>query len=561
MKMLNYSFNCLVIPLLLLAFYSCSRQKGVKDIIVQAENIVEQQPDSALRLLNTVLFPEDLDKSRFNKYNLLLLEAKDKSYKDITSDTLIFAIKDYYFHKKDYPNAALAAFYCGRVRHGQNNMEEAIAAYMEAEKLADKTGNYNLKGLIQSNLGILHREHSSYEKAVELLKKAVGLYEKAKNHVNEINTLRIIGDCFGLSKKLDSAFYYYNASLNVAVLYNIMKQQSGIKENIGVTYMKEKNYEQAKKFLKEALAFPEDSVEQARILLNIAQVYVLENNIDSVDFYLDKTLVLHTSDPWIVRSSYLLKSKVAEKNSRYQEALNDYKEYYSYTTKVFDSEKNNKLLEVQGKYDYEKLKNAQNQLIINQQRAGIVLALALFAAGIIIYVFYRKSVLNKKFRLETEQKIESLQKMSDDFSKEKQSFRNIVIQHFDIIKKTTLLESEISEEERKSGQKLLKKFNKIVYGQDTLNWDTLYSIMNSLHNGLYDEVKKMYSQWDEMDFRIFCMSNENQFNDNEIAVILNNTIPMIRKIRSKIRKDMGIPKYSHDFISFFKKNRSFFLCL
>ena len=107
-----YILNILVISklALLLTICSCSEQKEVNDILLKVENIVEQQPDSALQLLNTVLFPENLNKAMYNKYYLLLLQAKDKSYKDITSDTVIFAVKNYYIRKKDFSNAAIAAF-------------------------------------------------------------------------------------------------------------------------------------------------------------------------------------------------------------------------------------------------------------------------------------------------------------------------------------------------------------------------------------------------------------------------------------------------------------------
>jgi len=311
-------FFFFIIFLSLLSLASCSWDSKNTDAILQsAENVVEQYPDSALRLLNTVLFPEDLNKNLFNKYNLLVLEAKDKNDKDITSDTVILAVRDYYVRKKDYPNAALAAFYCGRVWHEQNNVEKASEAYMEAEQLADKTDNYNLKGLIQANLGILHREHFSYEKAIELLKNAVEMYDKAKNYRNEISALRTIGDCFLLSEKTDSAFYYYNESLNQAVLYNIPELQSDIKQSIGITYREQGFYGQAKKLFNEAITLPCDSVEQARILLNIAQVYAFEDNTDSVNFYLNKALVLQINDPWLMRFSYLLKSKMAEKKNRY----------------------------------------------------------------------------------------------------------------------------------------------------------------------------------------------------------------------------------------------------
>jgi hypothetical protein len=58
--------------------------------------------------------------------------------------------------------------------------------------------------------------------------------------------------------------------------------------------------------------------------------------------------------------------------------------------------------------------------------------------------------------LETEQKVIGLQKIAQELSDEKQSLRNMLFQRLNIMTKTTLIESEITEDERKSGQKLLK---------------------------------------------------------------------------------------------------------
>ena len=552
-KLRMFSKN-LVILVLLLTFYSCSscsKQKVVKDILSNVENIVEQQPDSALRLLNTVLFPEDLNKSLYNKYNLLLLRAKDKSYKDIISDTVIFAVRDYYIQKKDYPNAAMAAFYCGRIWHEQKNTDKAIEAYIEAEKWADKTNNYNLKGLIQANWGILHMEHSSYKKAIELSKNAVEMYDKAKNYKNEIGALRLIGNCFVLSAKIDSAFSYYKESLKLATLYNMPGLQSDIKESMGVAYREQGLYEQAKKLFNEALAFPEDSVKQAGILLNIAQIYVLENKTDSVKFYLDEALVLQISNPWLMRSSYFLMSKMEEEEKNYPEALRYYKKYYDYSTRAFDSEKNNKLLELQEKYDFEKLKDSQDQLIIKHQNALIILSLVLLAACIITLAYYRKSAQNKKLLSESKQRIEILQRMADNFSIEKSSFRHALLEQFNVLRKTALINSMLNENERASGQKLLKKFNQIVYGQDALEWNKLYQSMDSLKNGFYSKVRRKYPQLNETEFRICCLTCETDFNDKEIGIILGTTFYMVRRIRSDLRKKIGIPK-GEDFSVFFE---------
>ena len=353
----------------------------------------------------------------------------------------------------------------------------------------------------------------------------------------------MIGDCFGLSKKTDSTFYYYNESLKLAVFHNMLKQQSNIKTSMGVAYQEQKNYEQAIKLFQEAFVIPNDSVEQARILLNIAIVYGLKNNTDSLNYYLDKALAVNISNLHLICNSYFLKSQLAEKNNRYQDALNDFKEFYKYTTKVFDSAKNNELLEVQGKYDYEKLKNEENQLIIKQQRVVIVLALALLAAGIIIFLYYRSTAQNKRRLLESEQKIEVLQRMADNFTTEKNSFRHVLLEQFDVLRKTALIETELSDNQKQNGAYLLQKFNKIVYGQDALDWDKLYAAMNTLKDGYYDKVKANFPEWNETEFRVYCLTNENQFRDKEIAVILNRTVQMIRKVRNRIRKDMEASEY------------------
>ena len=92
-------------------FFSCSSSSGRKidKTMVVVERLVEQHPDSALNLLDSLVYPINLNKRQYNRYMILELQAKDKSYKDITSDTAIWGVKNYYLQKKDYPNAAMAA--------------------------------------------------------------------------------------------------------------------------------------------------------------------------------------------------------------------------------------------------------------------------------------------------------------------------------------------------------------------------------------------------------------------------------------------------------------------
>jgi tetratricopeptide (TPR) repeat protein len=518
---------------------------------------VESYPDSALLLLDSITAPYDLKEEEYNKYLLLQIQAKDKLYRDITGDTLIFQVRDYYVQKNDMENAALAAFYCGRIWHERKNTDKAATAYLQANELANKTKNNNLKGVIYGNIGILYREHSLYKESIASSKDAVEMYDKAKNYRNKISALKLIGDCFLLMEQIDSAFHYYNESLELADLYNIPELQSNTRHNIGVAYRQKGYYyyNDAKRFLGEALSYSTDSVSQARILLNIAQVYILEDKNDSVKLYLDKALALNVQDIRLKRSTYLLRANMEEKEKKYADALKSYKEYYYSTMEVFDSEKNNKLQELQKKYDFEKIENTNNKLIISKQQILLLLALALLGLVTVAFIFYWKSVKNKALMTDLEQKIDGLQKMADNFSGKKQTFRNILLDHLNIIRKMASLKVEFKKEDLDTDEMHLKKFNKIVYGQDTLDWEKLYQVMNNLREGFHDRIREKYPQFNELEFRILCLTCE-KFDDTEIAIILDKTIPMVRKIRNKIRESLKMPKYTHDFLPFLEENCS-----
>jgi DNA-binding CsgD family transcriptional regulator len=285
------------------------------------------------------LFPEDLRTSQYHQYVLLLLQAKDKSYRDISADTLIFATKKYYVKKNDFENAALSAFYCGRVLQEQKKNEKALRFYLNAA-----------------------------------------------------------------------------------------------------------------------------------------------------------------------------------------------------------------LLEIQAKYDFANLKDNNIQLVVKQQKILLITAFALLLIGLIAFLFYRKSMHNQKSLYEADQKIDSLNNMAKLVSEEKQAYqnqlKNVLFNQFNVLKKISLLEKSISENDRQNGEYLLKKINRIIYKQDQLDWVPLYQTMDQLHEGFYTQLRKQYPQLNENEFRICCLSYK-EFNDAEIAVLLNTTPFMIQKNRSKIRKQIGVPNHGN----------------
>jgi DNA-binding CsgD family transcriptional regulator len=160
------------------------------------------------------------------------------------------------------------------------------------------------------------------------------------------------------------------------------------------------------------------------------------------------------------------------------------------------------------------------------------------------FFLYVQNIQNKKKLLETQHRAYQLKELARSFSHIESSFRNTLLEHFQIMKKVALLEEYLRDDEKKQGQHLIKIFNKIVYGQEKLDWDKLYQSMNDLNDGIFDRIKKQFPQLNETEFRICCLSLA-QFSNNEISILLNYSVNTIQMKRTFIRKKLGIESHGN----------------
>ena len=151
----------------------------------------------------------------------------------------------------------------------------------------------------------------------------------------------------------------------------------------------------------------------------------------------------------------------------------------------------------------------------------------------------RRAITREKELRETEQKLRQMQGMVGRYNKKENSFRNILIRHLDILKKTALLEKYLKEDEKKKGKRLLLKFNEVVYGQKELDWSLLFETLNNASNGFFMQLKNRFPQLDASEFRICCLAYTD-FNNTEIALILNYRVSSVEVKKSAIRKKLGI---------------------
>ncbi|MBF0649392.1 hypothetical protein IR083_11225 [Dysgonomonas sp. GY75] len=546
--------NIGVIFMLCTAFLSCNPNEKTEETLSRAEVLLEQNPKEALQILNNEIDPKDLDKELYNKYILLHIQAKDKTLEDITNDTIIFETKKYYEDKGDMENTAIASLYSGYVLAARGDTQMAMSTYLNAETYAKESDNNALKGLIETYIGDLYQDQLLNNEAILKYRQAILHFNKAGNYKNEIIAYDKIGSNLLTRGDTDSSFYYYNKGLSLAKAHNDSIEQAFIIRNMGFALGSIGKRDQARAYFRHSIPYLNDNEEVARNYLNIAYSFDDEQNKDSTLFYINKSLTLiegYDNHP-LKLIIYQLLAKTAEKDKNYQQALSDYKEYTALLKKMLKDTNNHIALDVQKKYDIELLQNENNRLLIQRQTAFLIILLMFILILAMSFVFYRKRIKDKAALAVAQEKIFQMQEMADNIDEKENSFRKVLFQHFDIFKKVALLKTELKGEEKKHGQKLLKKVNEIVYNQENLDWNKLFDIMNQLYKGVPDTIRKKYPQLDEIEIRICCLEYAGLSN-NEIAIILEFSINTIQMKKSVIRKKLEIEGYGN-IVEFFHKN-------
>ncbi len=68
--------------------------------------------------------------------------------------------------------------------------------------------------------------------------------------------------------------------------------------------------------------------------------------------------------------------------------------------------------------------------------------------------------------------------------------------------------------------------------------------MNGLENGELDKIRELYTQLDETEFRICCLSKA-KFTNTEIAIIMNININVVQIKKTRIRKKLNIKEFEN----------------
>ena len=164
--------------LLLVCFYACSH--SVRDALDEAGAMMDTQPEKAMEVLENLQLNPAVGNHLKARYGILLSMAYDKSYRDIPDTSLIQFSYDYYGPLFGFGREKmLSAYYLGIARENLGQAIDATILFREAERMAEKNGDYHYMGLSCEHLSALYTRNYDNDESIAAARKAVRCFQKA----------------------------------------------------------------------------------------------------------------------------------------------------------------------------------------------------------------------------------------------------------------------------------------------------------------------------------------------------------------------------------------------
>ena len=289
-KILRY-----IVPVVLIAMLivSCGRDRSTIETLTRVESIMQEHPDSALSLL-LAIDTEAITTDRCRALHALLLsQAYDKNYIDLTSDSLISIAINYYADTDDHRHAMLAHYYRGRIYENDGDIASCIIQCLDAEKRALLINDYFYLGMIYGTIADCYNKAYNFDEERNYALRSLESFKKTSNELYIKYAYLSYGVSLVNCKKYSDAEKFYEELLKV----DKYKQDNIFYRKIISNFIHlkwiNKDYQAIRKIL---YSIKNEYECDATTFAIIADLYRNENKIDSAQSYLSNAKMLIKTD-------------------------------------------------------------------------------------------------------------------------------------------------------------------------------------------------------------------------------------------------------------------------
>ena len=199
---------------------ACGESRHISDTHKQAEAVMQEHPDSALTLLQAIN-PEELITDRGRAMHALLLsQAYDKNYIDLTDDSLITIAVDYFAPTNEHHYAMLAHYYHGRVLYNANKLAESSVSLIKAENHALKIKDDFYLGMIYAWQAYVYNYSYNFEEELICAQKSLEHFQKYGNEKYIGNALISLAEAYNNTYKFPESIRAFDKAIEFGLQHN-----------------------------------------------------------------------------------------------------------------------------------------------------------------------------------------------------------------------------------------------------------------------------------------------------------------------------------------------------
>ena len=515
---------------------ACTDSRKV-EIIRQAEQLMSEQPDSALHLLQTI-DRHTLRGKTLARYALIYSIAQDKSGLDVSSDSLLRIANEYYSRHPEDSLYARSQYYMGLYYSLVDSTKQAEDCLRTAIRYAEERKDYYTQYLALDRLSSIVR-FADAALALEYSKQALKVFERTcpMNPSNKIYILKDIGKIYILCNIEDSALYYMDIALKNASMFNDSSMIGEIMQEKSLVYTKAKDYQKALSLAKKAWELsPSKSINLVSCLAGCFAD--ADSAAQSKELYAAIIKVANHEHKYI---AYKHLSVLAAKEQNEPLSMLYSDSAYECMEAIYSQQLRTKAAYYNDIILLEEKKIQQEREISSKRLINLLLVMLFVVAATISFFIYNNIRYKAKQKLKAERERHLLQVQFEHEQHERElKYKDDQISMMRIlIMKRCAFRKKI-EEQKKSGKHITLSLE---------DWEEITTFLNTMNDNFLTRLTDAYPNLREKDYQ-FCMLVRLGFPNKDLANIYGIAEVSIKQKMITYKERFKIPSEGQSFKQF-----------
>ena len=516
MKHLGYLLFFYVIVLA-----GCNRQTAYDRLLVEADSLMEQHTDSALRLLESI--PDVMDKGDESSrayYTLLLTQARYKCYQPVPADSLMRSAVRYYEQNGNPSLLCRAYYYLAMPLYEQGEHEEALLLLKKGEEHAVRNQDLLYMAKYHESLCMVNDRAKCYDL---MLKYAEQTFSDAV----------LLNDTAIIARSLSYvSIAYYRLGQRERARDRILESLSHINNmddegkayiltNVGSLSYQFGDNNIAKEYLLESI----EIYPMPHTYAELGNIYADEGNKKEAEKCWQEAL--KTSDSQTILNVLPSIQKRYEQQEDYKSAINISNRIYRIKDSLNQVSEQATIAEIQHKYDYQVVESKYYKTLT--WLLGSVLLLVIVSVG--YYSYHRRTV--RRFTSQLTVKEEAIRNAQQKIA----LLENIDGEHHDEI---MALNNQIQILRQQTNEQLgrgKEVYDAVAAGNKLLSTGNEHALIEYYSILRYKQFGAWMSEYKDLTARLltYLILQDMGKSDTETQDILSITNSSLRSIKTRLK--------------------------